>query len=70
MAATYTTAVGDDLDLICFRHYGQQAGAVEDVLLANPTIRGFAFELPVGTEIVLPDRNAASRSSGEVSLWD
>jgi phage tail protein X len=35
MPKTYDLKMGDELDLICFRHYGFSRGSVEAVLKAN-----------------------------------
>ena len=69
MPAIHVTSANDALDLICSRHYGRQAGAVEQVLEANPEIAAFAHRLPVGLEISLPDIVASSGSQA-VRLWD
>jgi phage tail protein X len=68
MGTVYTTGQGDHLDLICQRHYGRQAGAVEQVLEANPTLAAVAHRLPVGLAITLPDLTAIN-TGGEVRLW-
>lgn len=70
MPATYVTSTHDALDLICVRHYGLQAGAVEQVLNANPGIAAVAHRLPVGLSIVLPDIAAAQQGQQSVRLWD
>jgi phage tail protein X len=69
MASVYVTVAGDALDLICQREYGAQAGAVEQVLAANPQIAGIAHRLPAGTPIALPDI-AVTKSSSAPRLWD
>ena len=75
-AAMHTTATGEMLDLICFRHYGvDRPGAVEAVLEANFS-RGLSEHpprLPRGIEIVLPDlgtEQAAIERATLVKLWD
>jgi phage tail protein X len=69
MSAIYVTTANDALDLICARHYGRQAGAVEQVLGANPDIAAVAHRLPAGLEISLP--GIASLSGQQtVKLWD
>lgn len=70
MAVLYTTFADEALDLICMRHYGVQAGAVEQVLEANPAIRDVAHDLPIGTEITLPDLDTSELSGQTTSLWD
>lgn len=69
MDARYTTAQGDQLDLICQRHYGRQAGAVELVLEANPQLAAVAHDLPPGLTLTLPDV-AAGQTSGALKLWN
>lgn len=70
MSAIHVTSTNDALDLICARHYGRQAGAVEQVLDANPDIAAVAHRLPVGLSIVLPDIAASQQSQQTVRLWD
>ncbi|TDE33175.1 tail protein X [Antarcticimicrobium sediminis] len=70
MASIYVTKVGDALDLICQREYGAQAGAVEQVLEANPHIKDVAHRLPVGAEITLPDMVVQAQSGQALKLWD
>ncbi|WP_039017696.1 tail protein X [Halocynthiibacter namhaensis] len=69
MSSTYITKENDALDLICARHYGRQAGAVERVLEANPDITPIAHRPPAGVRITLPDV-VLSKSKGAVKLWD
>jgi phage tail protein X len=69
MSAVHITSMHDALDLICARHYGRQAGAVERVLEANPDIAGVAHRLPAGLEITLPDI-VDSAGQQAVKLWD
>ncbi|KEP69639.1 tail protein [Thioclava dalianensis] len=70
MASTYITATGDALDLICLRAYGVQAGAVAQVLEANPEIADIAHRLPAGVEIILPDLAVQDQARQPVRLWD
>ncbi|KPU83675.1 hypothetical protein JI58_08055 [Marinosulfonomonas sp. PRT-SC04] len=65
----HITSENDALDLICARHYGRQAGAVEQVLEANPDIAAVAHRLPTGLEITLPDI-VAGGGQRTVKLWD
>lgn len=69
MPAVHVTSINEALDLICARHYGRQAGAVERVLEANPDIAASAHRLPVGVRLVLPDI-AAGDAQQTVRLWD
>lgn len=66
----YRTKDGDTLDAICWAHYGQQAGAVEDVLEANPGLAQVGTIFPAGVLIELPTRNALSQTIQPVRLWD
>lgn len=70
MTSVHVTSENDALDLICVRHYGRQAGAVEHVLSANPDIAAVAHRLPVGVSIVLPDIAASGQGQQMVRLWD
>lgn len=70
MPVVHVTAVNEALDLICARHYGRQAGAVEQVLEANPSIATVAHRLPEGVQLVLPDISADDRGQQPVRLWD
>lgn len=70
MASSYFCQDDDALDLICQRHYGQQAGAVEQVLEVNPHTKDTAHRLTAGTEISLPDLSAQSRAGQLLKLWD
>ncbi|NIZ11099.1 tail protein X [Pseudooceanicola sp. HF7] len=69
MSTIYVTAHSDQMDLICYRHYGQQAGAVEQVLTANPHAADEAHCLPAGVKLVLPDL-AAETQTLAARLWD
>ena len=69
MPAIHITSANDALDLICVRHYGSQAGTVEQVLDANPNIAAVAHRLPAGLEISLPDI-ASGDGQQTVRLWD
>lgn len=69
MAKLYVTGAGEALDLICQREYGMQAGAVEQVLEANPQIADVAHALPAGLKIALPDI-AARHAVVQPRLWD
>ncbi len=55
MATTYTTREGDTLDWLCWQHYGQQSGAVEEVLRVNQNLAEHGVVYPYGVVIVLPD---------------
>jgi len=65
---TYTTAAGDTLDVICWRYYGEQSGAVEAVLEANPGLAALGLVYGAGEVITLP----ALDTTGDdevVTLW-
>jgi len=65
----YRTKDGDTLDLICWRHYGQQSGAVEQVLEANPKLAEKGSILSAGIIITLPELTSPAVEE-EISLWD
>jgi phage tail protein X len=70
MAKVIVTGDGDALDLICYREYGVQAGAVERVLEVNPAIRDVAHRLPRGVQITLPDLANILPAGTTPRLWD
>ena len=70
MATTYITRQGDMLDLICYRHYGRQSGAVEAVLEANPRLADRGPVYPAGVRILLPDLRQPSAEERLITLWD
>ena len=70
MAITYTTREGDMLDLVCYRHYGRQSGAVEVVLDANPGLADAGPVYPAGLNILLPDLPEPSAEERLITLWD
>ena len=70
MSTTYRTSQGDTVDIICWRFYGQQSGAVEIVLAANPGLAGLGPVLPVDTQIVLPDLPRPASEARPIRLWD
>lgn len=66
-----STVQGDTVDLICWKHYGQSSGMVEQVLNANPHLAGLDPILPIGTEIDLPEiSNNQQDSKATIQLWD
>jgi phage tail protein X len=69
MSTNYRTSQGDTLDFICWRFYGQQSGAVERVLEANPRLADLGPELPPNTLIILPDLPKPSTELQPVRLW-
>ena len=70
MATIYTTMLGEMIDAICRRAYGDESIYVEAVLEANPGLAALNAPLPQGTAIVLPDLVAATDVVPVVSLWD
>lgn len=69
MATTYKASQGDTLDYICWKFYGQQSGAVEAVLLANPGLADLGPVIPPNTEIVLPDLAQPATEIQPIRLW-
>ena len=55
---------------ICWRHYGEQSGAVEVVLEANPGLADTGPVLPAGIIIELPELPPAVQELPTVRLWD
>ena len=70
MTVRYRAKDGDTIDRICWLHYGQQAGAVETVLDANPGLADVGPTLPAGLVIELPDLPEPNREIETVRLWD
>lgn len=72
MAAQTTTVTaiqGDTLDLICQRHLGTTAGAVEAALTLNPGLADLGPVLPIGTAVTLPAKPARAIAP-TIKLWD
>lgn len=67
--ALYKTSQGDTLDFICWKHYGQQSGAVEAVLVANPGLAALGPVLPINTEITLPVLSEPAEVVQPIRLW-
>jgi phage tail protein X len=65
---TYTTKMGDTLDLVCHTYYQQQATAIERVLKVNQHLVNLPIILPVGTVINLP-AIAKKIQNKKVALW-
>lgn len=66
---TYLTSDGDTLDIICWRFYGQQSGAVEAVLVANPGLADLGPVLPINTRIILPALSRPAQEVQPIRLW-
>lgn len=60
---------GDTVDLICHRHL-RRTDIVVGVLEANPGLAALGAVLPMGTEVVLPDRAPLAATKTLVQLWD
>lgn len=69
MTTTYRTAQGDTLDFICWKFYGQQSGAVEAVLLANPGLADLGPVLPENTVVTLPELPKPASEVQPIRLW-
>lgn len=65
----YTTKAGDMVDEICWRHYGQQSGAVEQVYDANQGLAERGPILPEGVKILLPELTTEA-TDNSISLWE
>lgn len=68
MATIYRTSDGDQLDTLCYQHYGHLSGTVEAVLAANRLLADEPQPLRRGLLINFPDipRNTVE----QVQLWD
>lgn len=66
---TYTASQGDTLDYVCWKLYGQQSGAVEAVLEANPGLADLGEVIPVGTKITMPDLAKPETEVQPIRLW-
>ena len=69
-STSYTTAGGEMIDDIAWRHYGHQRGTTEAVLDANPGLAAEAQPLRPGLTIRLPTVAAPSDTSRPVKLYD
>jgi len=69
MATTYKTSQGDTLDYVCWKVYGQQSGAVEAVLRANPGLADMGDVLPTDTTIMLPELAQPATEVQPIRLW-
>lgn len=72
MATTTTVRAqqGDTVDLICMRHLGYTANAVEAVYAANPGLAALGQVLPLGTVLKLPALANSQPTTHTVQLWD
>lgn len=69
MTTTYRTSQDDTLDYICWKFYGQQSGAVERVLEANPGLAALGPVLPANATLVLPDLPKPATEVQPIRLW-
>ena len=60
---------GDTVDLLCHRHL-RRTDIVVSVLEVNPGLAALGAVLPMGTEVVLPDRAPQATMKKLVQLWD
>ena len=67
---TYLTSDGDTVDYICWKYYGQQSGAVELVLEANPGLADLGVVLPANTPVNLPELPDPAAEAQPLRLWD
>ncbi len=68
-AVSYRSEVGDTVDLIAWRHYGNQiANATEVILEANRGLAEHGAVLPAGTLVILPEVEQP-RERESVRLW-
>jgi len=67
--ATYTTKVGDLLDDICFKFYGQSQGYLEAVLNHNYRLAEEGPILPAGVLIALPEFDGVGVDKHQIKLW-
>ena len=67
--AIYRTRDGDMLDFICWKHYGLQSGAVEQVLQHNPGLATRGPVYPENVLITLPQITKPVKQE-VIRLWD
>jgi len=65
----YFTKENDMVDWICWKHYGRQSGAVEEVYAANPNLAEWGSYLPAGIIILLPELSSDDTEL-PIRLWD
>ena len=68
MTTYYVCKDGDMLDAICWKYYGRQSNAVEQVLLANPGLAALGHRYDAGIKILMPD--IETPSTQPLRLWD
>ena len=65
----YFASENDMVDWICWRHYGRQSGAVEEVYAANQNLAELGSYLPAGTIVLLPELTRDDVEQA-IRLWD
>lgn len=71
MATTYTTVDGDQLDRICWKHYGSTDDRiVERVLDHNQGLADEGLVYRTGLAIELPDLETEAQDNDSIHLWD
>ena len=65
----YFTKENDMVDWICWKHYGRQSGAVEEVYAVNPNLAEWGSYLPAGLIILLPVLSSDDTEQ-PIRLWD
>lgn len=70
MPITVRAQQGDTVDQLCLRHLGTTAGVTEATYALNPGLAARGPSLPLGLQVVLPDKPTATTASKTVSLWD
>lgn len=67
----YITSQGDQIDWICWKHYGTpRNGTVEAVLEANKGLSAYGPKLPAGVKITLPELAKPAAEQEVIRLWD
>jgi len=64
-----TANQGDTVADICYRNFGG-TDAVEIIYDTNPGLAAHGPILPMGTKVVLPNKQQASNTEQTISLWD
>ncbi|MDP8173120.1 tail protein X [Pasteurella skyensis] len=59
---------GDTLDLVVYRHFGQQQGIVEQCLELNPKLANYIV-LKEGQDVVLPAVAIKKPTKQTIQLW-
>ena len=69
MSRTVRTLQGDTVDAVVWREYDAPFAALPLVLEANPHVAALPPELPIGTELVLPEPPPPAPRA-RVEIWD